>query len=214
MVAVLVGSVKPEKLGFVMVEAEATEVSTGDNVAATCAFIRGDSVAVFVHASVVDGDGDEVGSYIILTDQTRFPMGKRLREACAGCVDSNTGKIAGVALNELKEELGVEVSLNDLTPLGSFIPSGGGTFEEIHLYYTKIELSEEQYREKMEKTFGDGPSEKIRLVFEPVGNFDSVLDDIGDAKAECAWRRILNRGLITRQVERVGGGRSSSMFSC
>jgi len=34
------------------------------------------------------------------------------------------------------------------------------------------------------------------LRFTPLDKMELYLDEIGDVKAECAWRRILNRGLV------------------
>lgn len=189
------GPVSPERLGFVMVEADATEAVSGTKVGASCAFIRGGSVAVFVRAVVTNGDGDVVGDYGIFTDQIRYPVGKRLQEACAGCVDSKTRNIKGVALTELEEELGIIVNADDVTPLGTIVPSGGGTYENIELFYLRVFLTEAEAREKINKTFGVG-DERIRLVFTPIEKMDSYLDVIGDVKAECAWRRIQSRGIL------------------
>lgn len=189
------GPVQPEKLGFVMVEGVATEVETGDKVMATCAFVRGGSVGVFVRATIVDKNAAIVGEYGVFTEQIRYPMGAKLQEICAGCVDAKTGDVKGVAMTELEEELGVIVNLDDLTDLGSIVPSGGGTYEKINLFYLHVTLTEEEFKDKLEKSFGV-ESEKIRLKFTPLNEMDEYLDAIGDVKAECSWRRIQSRGLI------------------
>lgn len=189
------GPVQPEKLGFVMVECAATEVETGNKVMATCAFIRGGSVGVFVRTTVVDDHAVVVGEYGVFTEQIRYPMGTKLQEICAGCVDAKTGDVKGVAMTELEEELGVNVNVEDLTDLGTIIPSGGGTYEKINLFYLHVTLTDEEFKEKLANSFGV-ESEKIRLRFTPFDAMDAYLDLIGDVKAECAWRRIQNRGLI------------------
>ena len=187
------GPVAPERVGFVALEGTATEVETGDKIMASYAFIRGGSVAVFVHVSVVGTR--QVDHYGVFTEQIRYPVGQKLREICAGCVDAETNNIMGVALTELKEELGIVVNVEDLTPLGSIIPSGGGTYETIDLFYLSVSMTEEEVGDKIEKSFGEDSGEKIRLVFTPYEEMDAFLDNIGDVKAECAWRRIQNRGL-------------------
>ena len=189
------GPVLPEKLGFVMLEGNAHEISTGDKVMATCAFVRGGSVGVFVRARVVASDGAIVGDYGVFTEQIRYPMGKKLIESCAGCVDAQTGDIKGVAMTELQEELGIIVNTEDVHDLGSIIPSGGGTYEKIDLYYLCITLTEEEFQEKKAKLFGIG-DEKIRLKFAPLDQMDAFLDTIGDVKAECSWRRMQNKGFV------------------
>lgn len=189
------GPVSPDRLGFAMIEGDAVEAISGNKVMASCAFIRGGSVAIFVRAIVTNGDGDVVGDYGVFTDQIRYPVGRRLQEACAGCVDAKTLDVKGVALTELQEELGIIVNTNDLTSLGSIVPSGGGTYESIALFYLRVFLTESEAREKITKTFGV-EDEKIRLVFTPIEKMDAYLDEIGDVKAECAWRRIQSRGIL------------------
>ena len=189
------GPVRPDKLGFVMLEGNAEEISTGDKVMATCAFVRGGSVGVFVRARVVAKDGSIVGDYGVFTEQIRYPMGKKLIEICAGCVDSQTGDIKGVAMTELQEELGIIVNTEDVHDLGTIVPSGGGTYEKINLYYLCISLTEEEFGDKMSKSFGV-EDEKIRLKFTQFDQMDAFLDIIGDVKAECSWRRMQNKGLV------------------
>lgn len=190
------GPVSPERVGFVALEGVATEIESGEKVQASYAFLRGGSVAVFVRANVVDDDRREVKSYGIFTQQVRYPMGEMMREICAGCVDSETNNIKGVALTELQEELGIVVNVADLTPLGTIVPSGGGTYESIELFYLTVFFTEEELKDK-KLFFTDGveTGEKINLVFTPLEDMDDFLDEIGDVKAECAWRRIQRRGL-------------------
>ena len=191
------GPVSPERVGFVVGEGTSTEVSSGDKIASSYVFIRGGSVAVFVRALVVDGDGDVVGDYGIFTEQIRYPVGRKLQEACAGCVDSQTKNIRGVALTELEEELGIIINTEDgtsLVSLGSITPSGGGTYESIELFYLSVTFTESEVLDKINRVYGADDTEKIRLVFVPTSEMDEYLDKIGDVKAECAWRRILYRG--------------------
>jgi len=187
------GPVAPEKVGFVALEGTATEIETGDKIMASYAFIRGGSVAVFVHVSVVSDR--RVDHYGLFTEQIRYPLGDRLCEICAGCVDAKTNNIVGVALNELEEELGIIVNVDDLTSLGNIIPSGGGTYETIELFYLSVSLTDEEVGDKISKTFGENTGEKIKLIFTPYEEMDNFLDIVGDVKGECAWRRINNRGL-------------------
>jgi len=187
------GPVQPEKLGFVMLEGVATDES-GDKVMASCAFVRGGSVGVFVRTTIVDDNAAVIGEYGVFTEQIRYPMGTKLQEICAGCMDAN-GDVKGVAMTELEEELGVKINVEDLTELGSIVPSGGGTYEKITLFYLHVTLTVEEFNEKLANSFGV-ESEKIRLRFTPLDKMELYLDEIGDVKAECAWRRILNRGLV------------------
>ena len=177
-----------------MLEGDAEEVETGDKIMASCAFIRGGSVAVFVHATILNDESVPVGNYGIFTEQIRYPMGRKLHEICAGCVDASNN-VMGVAMTELQEELGITVNTDDLLSLGSIIPSGGGTYETIELFYLHVFLFYNEVQNKIEGVFGV-EGEKIRLVFIDMANMDDYLDEIGDAKADSAWRRITRRGLV------------------
>jgi hypothetical protein len=191
------GPVAPERVGFIVGEGTSTEVATRDKIASSYVFIRGGSVAIFVRALVVDKDGEIVGDYGIFTEQIRYPVGRTLQEACAGCVDSQTKNIKGVALTELEEELGIIINTENgssLVSLGSIVPSGGGTYESIELFYLSVTLTEAEVKDKINRVFGVDDTEKIRLIFVPIEEMDAYLDKIGDVKAECAWRRIQYRG--------------------
>lgn len=59
----------------------------------------------------------------------------------------------------------------------------------------ETEISQSEYEEKLHNIFGEGAYEKIKLVFYDFDSFDSILDDIGDAKAECCWRRYCRSSL-------------------
>ena len=146
-------------------------------------FIRGAAIAVLIVVTV------EEQKYILLCEQIRVPVGKKCLEICAGMADSDNNMV-GVAFKEVQEETGITVNLADLIELRSIYPSPGGCDEEIFLYAYETSLTREEFNAKQRETFGCAASgESIRLVFVEYEKFDDVLDEIGDVKAECAWRR-------------------------
>lgn len=181
------GPVNPSRLGFVKGFGIAHDATNGDAIPAI-AFIRGGAVAVLIIVNVV-----ETGAkYVLLCKQLRFPSGGMKVEACAGMVDHRTATVVGVAFNEVKEETGFVITESDLIQLGQITPSAGGCDEIIHLYAWETSINQEEFEEKQRKVYGEGQYEKIKLLFYPFDKFDDVLDQIGDVKAECCWRRYLN----------------------
>lgn len=181
------GPVAPEKLGFVKGYGVASDAVTNDTVPAI-AFIRGGSVAVLIVVHI-----KETGArYILLCQQLRFPVGGLQTEACAGMLDNRTSSVVGVVFSEVKEETGFIINEADLIHLGQIKPSPGGSDEVIHLYAWETIISQEEFEEKQKNIYGEGVHEKIKLSFIDYDCFDDVLDEIGDVKAECCWRRYLN----------------------
>lgn len=180
------GPVLPNKLGFVKGYGVAKDRATGEDIPAI-AFIRGNSVAVLIIVRV-----KETGKkHVLLCKQLRFPCGRSLIEACAGMMDAETRNIVGVVFNEVKQETGFVINEIDVIPLGSMRPSGGGCDELIYLYAWETEITSAEYEEKLTNVYGEGVHEKIKLIFYDYETFDETLNEVGDAKAECCWRRYL-----------------------
>lgn len=184
------GLIEPSKLGFLKLTTDAIDINTKKPIS-SIAFIRGGSVAVLIIVKIIDTDK----KYVLLCSQIRFPVGHRCIEACAGMLDNVTGNITGVALKEVEEETGFIINKDDnrLLTLGSIYPSPGGCDEEIFLYAWTVEITEAEFLEKQTKIFGEGEYESIKLEFYPYETFDETLDNIKDVKAECIWRRYLNK---------------------
>lgn len=180
------GAVVPARLGFVKGYGVACDPQTGVEIPAI-AFIRGDAVAVLIIVRI-----QETGKmFVLLCKQLRFPAGRTLTEACAGMVDENSGNVVGVAFNEIKEETGFVININQLIKLGSIRPSPGGCDEMIHLFAWETTITEAEFKEKSDKIYGVDEHEKIHLIFQEFDTFDSYVDTLEDAKAECCWRRYL-----------------------
>lgn len=179
------GPREPSRIGFIKGYAKgAVNKKTNDPIPGIV-FIRGGSVAVLIIVSV-----KETGKkFILLCKQLRFPTGGSLIEAVAGMLDHETGNFTGVVAKELEEEAGIIINEKDLLSLGVIIPSGGGCDEKIHLYALEVEMTLAEFEEKQTKIYGEGAHERIQLLFYPYETFGQTLNEIGDVKAECCWRR-------------------------
>jgi ADP-sugar diphosphatase len=178
------GPVSYNRLGFLKGYGIATDKATGYPIP-SIAFIRGNSVAVLIIVRVKETNK----KYVLLCKQLRFPSGKSLIEACAGMIDEKTKNLVGVVFNEVQEETGFIINEEKLINLGSMRPSGGGCDEIINLYAWETVITETEYNEKLHNIYGENEYEKIKLLFYDFETFDNILDDIGDSKSECCWRR-------------------------
>jgi len=183
------GKVSPERLGFIKGKCTAFDQNNGNKIMSNIVFCRGNSVAVLIIVTVKETSK----KYVLLCKQIRLPVGKVLIEACAGMIDDKVenGEVLGVVFEEIKEETGFEIKKNDLIQLGDpIIPSGGGCDENIQLYAWETTITENEFYEKQLKIFGcKEENESIQLCFYEYDEFDNILDEIGDVKAECCWRR-------------------------
>ena len=180
------GPVEPNRLGFVKGKGIAFCKITGDPIPAI-AFVRGASISVLIIVTIQETNQ----KFVLLCKQLRFPAGCVLTEACAGMMDEETGVATGVVFKEIREETGFVVDSKAIIELGNIRPSGGGCDEVIHLYAWETKISRIEFEEKQRAVYGEGLHEKIKLEFYEFERFDETLDLIGDAKAECCWRRYL-----------------------
>ena len=110
-------------------------------------FMRGASVAILMVLKCEDGF-----DRVILTKQTRVPVGKyALEEIPAGMLDES-GDFAGVAAKEIQEETGLTIHTDDLvplTPIASSYPSPGGCDEGIRFFLYQPVLVKTYTREEI-----------------------------------------------------------------
>lgn len=130
-----------EKVGFVNMKVLTSK--DGFNLP-SFVFLRGPSVAILLL----------VNNKILVVEQYRVPVQATLLEAPAGMLDES-GDFVGTAANEIAEETSIKLSKEKLTELGSFYPSAGGCDEEIMMFYSKIELSEEEMTAIESKIHGE-----------------------------------------------------------
>jgi ADP-sugar diphosphatase len=187
----------PLKLGFVKCASEAYDYITGKRIVSNISFIRGDSVAILIVVNVIDTIGENKPTdYVLLCEQHRLPVGKKMKEICAGMKDAE-GNILSVGLKEVKEETGFDIkSIKELIRLGDKIYlSPGGCDEGVELFAWTTTITQEELIEKQNRMYGCAKeNEEIKLHFVEFSNFEhQVLSSIGDVKAECAWHRFLDR---------------------
>jgi len=193
-------SAKPDplKLGFVKcILTDAVDAITGKKIMSNIVFIRGNSVAVLIVVKVLEKtavqDITPVQSkkYVLLCEQMRAPMGKKVKEICAGMTDAE-GNIMSVVLKEVQEETGIQIKhIEELWPLGTIMPSPGACDELIYLYAYNTVMSKKEFEEKQQKLYGNAEEhEEIQLQFVEINEYENtVLEETGDVKGECAFRR-------------------------
>lgn len=184
----------PVKVGFIKFSADVVDsLAQGDKVKNLpgIVFMRGGAVAI-VMALKCKGK-----LKTILTVQPRIASGRfNFRECPAGMLDGETSNFAGTAAKELKEELGMVVTADELIDLTShfgmpngIFPSPGGSDETIRIFAVEREISEEElatYEGKATGALDEG--EQITLE---IADFDALLT-LDDAKS------IIGHGLYTR----------------
>ena len=107
--------------------------------------LRGDSVAVLVIISCDDREDQ-----ILLTRQLRTAAGGEASEMIAGMLDGSR-QLAGTAAKELREETGLILKEDNMVNLTAslgmpegILMSGGLVDERMHIFVTKIEMTEEE----------------------------------------------------------------------
>ena len=185
---------EPSKLGFVKCASEAYDFKTGKKIVSNISFVRGNSVAILILVRVLHKDSKNDKGYVLLCEQHRMPIGKKSKEIAAGMMDSD-GNIISVALKEVREETGFDIShADDLQSVGSYFASPGGSDEEIYLFVWTTAISATDFEEKQKKMYGLAEeNEEIKLSFVELEEFKrSTVYEIGDAKAEIALTRYLS----------------------
>lgn len=158
-------------------------------------FLRGDGVAILV-ALYDCQDDDKKNAYAILVDQPRVPIGQASTlELPAGMLDGS-GNVAGVAIQELQEECGIQVRAKDLVdltalacndavgtslPIAAVPPSPGGCDEFIRYMYMEKRVTRQELADLQGRLTGlREHGEYISLRVVPLADVWRVS---GDAKA-------------------------------
>lgn len=186
---------QPSKLGFVKCVSEAYDFKKGKKIMSNITFVRGNSVAILILVRVLHKDSKNDKEYVVLCEQYRLPIGKKSKEIVAGMMDAD-GNIISVALKEVREETGFDIShADDLQSVGSYFASPGGTDEEIYLFVWTTAISATDFEEKQKKMYGLAEeNEEIKLSFVELEEFKTTtMYNIGDAKAEIALTRYLSK---------------------
>lgn len=170
------------RLGFSKFTARVRDTVSGVYVPGIT-LLRGDSVAVMV--IIRCSDDPYMPKKLLLTKQFRTPVGKEVLELVAGMMDDSQ-QLKGKAIDELREESGIELDGKDLFNLTQWagmeegiMMSPGLLDEHIHLFFTEIELSREDILNLEDQEHGvRGEGEVIRLHTIPLQDAYKI----GDAK--------------------------------
>ncbi|KAI3522526.1 hypothetical protein L1887_00382 [Cichorium endivia] len=158
-----------KRVGFLKFKADVIDKETGQKVPGIV-FARGPAVAVLI---LLESEGK---TYTVLTEQVRVPVGRPILELPAGMLDDNVGDVVGTAIREVEEETGIQINLNDMVDLTSFldpstgckvIPSPGGCDEELNLFLYKGSVSADVIKQLQGKETGlreHGEMIKVHVV--------------------------------------------------
>lgn len=154
------------RVGFIKFVADITD--TNGKFIPGIVFMRGGAVGML---PVLNCNGKK---YTILTVQPRIATGRfDFEEIPAGMLDGS-GNFGGVAAKELKEELDMTVSQDDLIDLtafagiaGGFFVSPGGTEETLRLFAFEKDVTEEElasYEGKCTGLIEEGEQITLKIV--------------------------------------------------
>ena len=147
---------------LLMLDAETPE---GDKIPPVC-FLKGEVVSILI--SLIDELTNE--KYLILVKQRRIAEGGFTYEHPAGMVDG-TITPAQIALQEVKEETGIEITPGQLFPLQNgtrLFPSTGTSDECMYFYFCELVLPKTKIDELNNKNMGtDYEFERITTVVLP-----------------------------------------------
>ena len=165
-------------------------------------FMRGASVAILMVLTCEDGQ-----QKVILTKQTRVPVGAyALEEIPAGMLD-DSGDFLGTAALEIEEETGITINQRDLinlTPKAASFPSPGGCDEGMKFFlYTPTEpYTDEQIRGLQNKATGKlEEGEVISLKIVPLQVLREFTNDMKTMAALYLYDRHTNRYGSNRMPE-------------
>jgi len=175
-----------DKVGFIYVEVDCTDLN--NNSVPGLALIRGDSVSILT--VIKNTDNNE--KYVVFTEQSRVPVGKKLLESPAGMVDE--GKVSSIAIEELKEEIGFDIfERSNLIKLSGGYSSPGGIDEYIDIFAYELSLSTEQINALDNKTTGNlNENEVIKLRIFPFDLAINFTESLITRLAILEYKRISN----------------------
>uniref|UniRef100_A0A7S3P4I3 Nudix hydrolase domain-containing protein n=1 Tax=Amphora coffeiformis TaxID=265554 RepID=A0A7S3P4I3_9STRA len=185
------------KVGFIKIKSDCTLTDTsGETVRLPgICFLRGNAVTILVALFCQDEQ------YALLVEQPRVPIGQvSCLELPAGMMDDDTQSVTGIAVQEIREECGIEieasslVDLSDLAlqapvrqghlPMAAIPHSPGGCDEFCRYLYTEKRVTNaelEAMRGRLQGLRDHGEHIVLRVV-----TMDEVWSLSGDAKAMIA----------------------------
>ena len=161
-------------VGFLKIETDAVD-NQGNFIPGIC-FLRGDSVAILVLLECSESEK----KFVVLVSQARMPVGKAsFIELPAGMLDGK-GNLTGKAVDEIKEELGMNITASELILLhkDKVALSPGGCNEHVIFYLVKKTLSRDEIDELNGKQTGvEAEGEHIRVVVVPIEEINRYFSD-------------------------------------
>lgn len=133
---------------LLMLDAETPE---GDKIPPVC-FLKGEVVSVLV--CLIDEKTSE--KHLLLVKQRRICNGAMIYEHPAGIVDGTKTPLE-IAVQEVKEETGLEVSENQLISLtndGPYFPSTGTSDEAMYMFFCELRISKAEIDAFNDKNMG------------------------------------------------------------
>lgn len=181
--------ITPEKLGYAYLEIDAIDNRTGKKIPGTV-FLRGTKVAIQIE--VEDSETGRIS--IILCHQVRIPVGKIYAELPSGLIDA-TGNVIGPVFKLISYITNIQIPNTDhMENLGSKIyTSSDISNESIKFFRYRVKRTTYEISQIREQIYAnEDEKESIQLSLIELEKYEHVLDQIGDVKAECAFRRTLN----------------------
>ncbi len=155
------------------------------------ALIRG--AAVLVATSVVNTATGQ--RKLLMLRQRRIGHGMESPEFPAGMLDAEVTDPASVAVREVREETGLEISARDLFPLSDkpLYSSPGLDDEAIHLYGCEIALSDEHFHALEGRLTGNAEEhEHIRLGLWDYADAVREVDSLQSRLALSLWAQRMD----------------------
>ena len=189
-----------KRLGFLLMNIDCIDRASGKKLAGVV-FLRGDSVACLILIK-----NKETGKlYFAKVIQPRVPCGKSITEICAGMMDDKIGKMLGVMISEVEEELGIRVEttgskttdpalqFNYMEKLGQFTPSGGATCENITNFWYMAEMTSSEITALHGKEIANDAGQSTELIRVELQEFNMRnIVATEDAKAMCATLQLMS----------------------
>jgi ADP-sugar diphosphatase len=188
-----------KRIGFMKI---VTNASRHGAFAPGICFLRGGSVSILV---ILQCEGED---WVVCTRQVRVPVGAgALLELPAGMVDE-AGELAGVAVKELEEEVGIILKKGDLTDMtelawkGRYMPRGahpspGGSDEFIRFFLHKRSVTREQLDAMRGKATGNiEEGETIVLDLIPRKDLWKMTTDMKALSSMLLYQQLTAEGLI------------------
>ena len=132
----------------------------------------------------------------LLVNQPRAPCGKWMLECVAGMLQKMEGDeddnftVVGKAVDELKEEAGLDLAAGKLVKLGTYWPSTGGTRETITYFHCEYPGMVNLVQNAKNNTFGLGAEGEVtkRVVMKVADALKATED--GDAKFQMGYAKL------------------------